>query len=183
MFHDQVSSTLSLQPLLCNSSLAEPGDELTLVAQFHDVAFGTLQSESPPGKFTQTLNLHLNCQWISFLSVFLKASPVSARRNNSHTSRRTLGTQVQRIRIESSRRRITRAYPCRHIACFPDQTYLACSFSSPSSLISFAFSNIASASLSATLGKAAAALAGGLAEIGQGRFPVGVVAAPVKFEP
>jgi hypothetical protein len=71
MFHDQVSSTLSLQPLLCNSSLAEPGDELTLVAQFHDVAFGTLQSESPTGKFTQTLSLYPRCQYTSPLC-FLK---------------------------------------------------------------------------------------------------------------
>lgn len=56
-------------------------------------------------------------------------------------------------------------------------------FRPPSSLIAFAFSNIASASLSAAPGKAGVALAAGLAEMSQGPFPVGADAAPVKFEP
>ena len=74
MFHDQVSSALGLQPLLRRARLAKPGDKLSLVAQLYDAVMGMLQSESPLGKFTCTLNLCRRFQWLPLLlSVFVKA--------------------------------------------------------------------------------------------------------------
>jgi hypothetical protein len=64
---DQVTGTLGLEAMLGGPQLAEPGNELALVLQLHDVVVGVLQGKTPPDKLTQSLGLDF-CGHLALLS-------------------------------------------------------------------------------------------------------------------